>query len=103
MNDLIKYSFNSTLTISPIPSNISEPVAYVFIFVSCLFWGGNYLPVKHYDTGDGVFFQFVVCISVWVTGVFVHSARLFPKFYGLPAIGGVIYNFLILVICKKIN
>jgi hypothetical protein len=38
--------------------------------------------VKHYDTGDGMFFQLVVAISIWTTGLIVQVAKGFPQFYG---------------------
>ena len=98
--DLINTNYmprmSSTLTTStkPIPfSHVSITAGYICVIVSTVLWGGYLLPVKHYDTGDGVFFQFVMCISIWFTGIFVNCVRDFPKFYGLTVLGGVGIHF----------
>jgi glucose uptake protein GlcU len=62
------------------------------MFLSVVIWGCNVLPLKHYDTGDGIFFQFIMCVSIWLTGVVVNCIREFPKFYGLTAIGGAFWT-----------
>jgi hypothetical protein len=48
--------------------------------------------VKHYETGDGMFFQFVVCIGIWISGMVVFAVQSFPKFYAVPLLGGVIWS-----------
>jgi hypothetical protein len=47
-----------------------------------LFFKGNNLPVKYYETGDGMFFQLIVAFSIWTTGIIVHAVQGFPQFYG---------------------
>ena len=85
-------STTSSTDIVPI-SHVSITFAYICVFIASILWGAFLLPVKHYDTGDGIFFQFVMCVSIWFTGIFVNCIRQFPKFYGSTVIGGV---------CKKI-
>lgn len=65
-----------------------ELLGYMGMVVASVFWGGNNLPIKHYETGNGMFFQFIVGIAVWQTGIVVHWIRGFPKFYPLPLLGG---------------
>ena len=70
-------------------SHVSITVAYICIFVASILWGVFLLPIKHFDTGDGIFFQFVMCVSIWFTSIFVHAIRQFPTFYGWTVVGGV--------------
>ena len=78
----------STTDVVP-PSHVSITVAYICIFVASILWGVFLLPIKHFDTGDGIFFQFVMCVSIWFTSIFVHAIRQFPTFYGWTVVGGV--------------
>eukprot|EP00397_Hematodinium_sp_SG-2012_P070493 GEMP01129886.1.p1 GENE.GEMP01129886.1~~GEMP01129886.1.p1 ORF type:complete len:103 (-),score=12.46 GEMP01129886.1:193-501(-) len=43
-------------------------LGYLCCFIAVLFFGSNYLPVKKFDAGDGFFFQWILCIGIWVTG-----------------------------------
>lgn len=65
-----------------------ELFGYLGMVIASVFWGGNNLPVKHYETGDGMFFQLIVGIAVWSSGIIVHWIRGFPKFYAFPLLGG---------------
>ena len=38
-------------------------VGYLCMVVSSAFYGLNYIPVKKFETGDGMFFQLVVSIG----------------------------------------
>src|SRR5688572_2627101 len=42
-------------------TSIPTYVGYIAMAVSCFFYGSELLPVKQYETGDGVFFQWVFC------------------------------------------
>jgi len=41
----------------------SQLIGYIGIATAVLFFGSNFIPIKKYETGDGMFFQFVVCIG----------------------------------------
>ena len=66
-------------------------IGFVYLFGSSVLWGSSYLPVKHYETGDGMFYQLVVCLAIWTVGVAVHIIRGFPTFYALPILGGMFW------------
>ena len=42
---------------------VSQTVGYIGIACAVFFFGSNFIPIKKYETGDGMFFQFVVCIG----------------------------------------
>ena len=59
---------------------------------SVLLFGTNYLPVKQYDVGDGFFFQWCLCIGIWLVGVCVDLLHPKPPpFEPLAMLGGVIW------------
>lgn len=44
--------------------NMSEMViGWIAVAIAVLFFGSNFIPIKKFETGDGMFFQFVVCIG----------------------------------------
>lgn len=67
-------------------------VGYILILVTVVFWGLRSVPIKHYETGDGVFFQFFICLGVWTISYFVNCIRSFPKFYALPMVSGLSWS-----------
>ena len=64
-------------------------VGYIAVFVAVFFYGSNFIPVKRFDTGDGMFFQWVMCIGVWLTGLAINFARQQPPFF-LPVVIGAV-------------
>ena len=55
-------------------------------------FGSNYLPVKSFDTGDGVFFQWVMSVAILIGGFVTYSIQKFPPFYVGAMIGGCIWS-----------
>ena len=50
----------------------SPSVGYVCALGAVLGFGSNFLPVKKYDTGDGMFFQLCMCCAVWLEGLILN-------------------------------
>ena len=90
------YAANMSSYPSPSPSplppqpvqQVSELVGYASVCVSVLFFGSNLLPIKQFETGDGMLYQFVFAAAIWVVGFVVFCVQSFPKFYVLPMLGG---------------
>ena len=55
-------------------------------------FGSNFIPVKKYNTGDGMFFQWVLCIGIWLVGLIVNLIRYQPPFYMPLFLGGVLWT-----------
>jgi hypothetical protein len=53
-------------------ANLPEYSGFLFLVGSSFFYGSNFLPVKQYETGDGLFFQLILCIAIWTVGVIVN-------------------------------
>ena len=69
-------------------STLTFVLSFISITTASVLWGVNNLTVKHFDTGDGVFFQFVVGLGIFSSGVIVHVFRGFPRLYALPLLSG---------------
>jgi glucose uptake protein GlcU len=68
-----------------------ETVGYICCVIAGVFFGSNYIPVKKYECGDGVYFQWVLCSAIWFTGFVVNGIRNFPPFQPLAMLGGVLW------------
>lgn len=89
--------YNTTTSfITTTPSNgVSDfniIMGYCCMGIACLFFGIFNLPVKHFTTGDGMFFQLLVGLSIWSVSFIVHCVRGFPQFYALPMLGGLFWS-----------
>ncbi len=69
----------------------STLTGYLCALVSIIFFGSNFVPVKRFETGDGMFFQWVLCCAIWCVGLVVYAIRGFPTFQPLAMLGGAIW------------
>lgn len=76
------------MTVDTVPNYIG----YIALTISVIFLGSNYLPVKRYKTGDGMFFQLMMITGIWMVGFIVNWFRNFPRFYPLPMLGGFLWS-----------
>ena len=72
------YMSANTTTISP-PAQVPNYVGFICLSVSVLFFGSNFLPIKAFDTGDGMFFQLILTTAIWSVGFVVNCIRNFPR------------------------
>jgi hypothetical protein len=86
LSSVISSASNSTT------SDLPEWSGYLFLLGCSFFWGSNFIPVKQFETGDGMFFQLILCVAIWSSGFIVNAARGFPKFYPLPVVGGIFWT-----------
>lgn len=70
-----------------------EILGYIGVIIAVIFFGTNFLPVKKFDTGDGLFFQWVLCIGIWLVGLTVNLIRKQPPFFYPSLIGGFLWTF----------
>ncbi|XP_067948407.1 transmembrane protein 144-like [Watersipora subatra] len=89
--DLYGSAANAT---SPNPSGSGELpiyVGYIGCLLAALLFGSNFIPVKKFETGDGVFFQLILCIAIWLPSVILNAIRGFPRFWPFAMLGGFIW------------
>ncbi|GAB1601687.1 transmembrane protein 144-like isoform X1 [Argonauta hians] len=86
-------------------STASVTTGYICSLISVIFYGSNFVPVKQYDTGDGMFFQWVLCSGIFLIGLFINMYKQ-SIFYPLAMVGGVIWgtgNLCVVPILKTIG
>lgn len=79
---------------------------YVACGVAVFFYGSNFVPVKKIHTGDGLFFQWVLCAAVWCTSLVANIILKSPAFWPLAMLGGAIWatgNITVVPIVKTIG
>ena len=54
----------------------SAGIGFIAAMVAVLSFGSNFVPVKKVQTGDGVFFQWVMCNAIFVTSFPVLFAQV---------------------------
>jgi len=76
-------------------SSSTEEKSLVVGFVACAIaafgFGSNFLPVKKIYSGNGIFFQWAMCIAIWLVGLCVYVYQSFPKFEPMAMLGGALW------------
>ncbi|KAL1777536.1 transmembrane protein 144 [Sigmodon hispidus] len=79
---------------------------YLSSAVAILLFGSNFVPLKKYDTGDGMFLQWVLCAAIWLVALVVNLILRAPKFWPFAMLGGCIWatgNIAVIPIIKTIG
>jgi hypothetical protein len=84
--------FSPTNTTHVHSDTVPSFVGYIALSISVFFLGSNYLPVKAFETGDGMFFQLILTSGIWFVGFVVNCIQGFPKMYPLAMLGGVFWS-----------
>ncbi|XP_061164844.1 transmembrane protein 144-like isoform X2 [Saccostrea echinata] len=87
-------------------STIPQYIGFIAAGVSVLLYGSNFAPVKKFETGDGMFFQWILCGAALLVGIIVQVIRGTRHFYPLVMIGGLVWetgNICVVPIIKTIG
>jgi hypothetical protein len=107
MDTAVTDFMNFTTTVGPEPApHYSLGVGFIAVALAAVLFGSNLLPIKKFETGDGMFFQWIYCASVWITGFVVNIVKGFPVFHPLAMLGGFLWctgNVLTVPILKTIG
>ena len=68
-------------------------VGFIGCIVAAVFFGSNLVPVKQFSVGDGFFFQFISCVTIFVVGLIVDIIINNQRFYPLVMVGGISIAF----------
>ena len=92
MNSTILSTTTTLISTTLAPtSSLPSWSGFLFLLGASFLYGSNYIPVKQYKTGDGMYFQLVLCSAIWTVGLVVYLARDAPTFYALPMLGGFLW------------
>ncbi|ERE90424.1 transmembrane protein 144 [Cricetulus griseus] len=79
---------------------------YISSAIAVLLFGSNFIPLKKYDTGDGMFLQWVLCAAIWLVALVINLILHCPKFWPFAMLGGCIWatgNIAVVPIIKTIG
>mmetsp|Transcript_18916 Transcript_18916/g.35685 ORF Transcript_18916/g.35685 Transcript_18916/m.35685 type:complete len:378 (-) Transcript_18916:241-1374(-) len=85
---------------------VSVLLGYVGIVMAMVFFGSNFIIVKKFDSGDGVFFQLWMCMGIWTVGLVVNLMQGSPKFWPFAMLGGALWatgNVLCVYVIQQIG
>lgn len=92
---------------SSVSSNTTDlAVGFTSAAVAVLLFGTNFVPVKKFDTGDGMFFQWILCAAIWIVASIVNLIQNCPTFWSLAMVGGFLWatgNVTVVPIVKTIG
>uniref|UniRef100_A0A674KGI5 Transmembrane protein 144 n=1 Tax=Terrapene triunguis TaxID=2587831 RepID=A0A674KGI5_9SAUR len=74
--------------------------------IAVFLFGTNFVPVKKFDTGDGMFFQWILCAAIWIVSLVVNLIQNSPRFWPLAMVGGSVWatgNITVVPIVKTIG
>eukprot|EP01060_Flectonema_neradi_P004691 TRINITY_DN1306_c1_g1_i1.p1 TRINITY_DN1306_c1_g1~~TRINITY_DN1306_c1_g1_i1.p1 ORF type:complete len:473 (+),score=94.52 TRINITY_DN1306_c1_g1_i1:86-1504(+) len=84
----------------------NSTLGYISAMIAVFFFGSNFVPVKTCETGNGIFFQWILCSAIMLAGMVVQLFRGSPDFQPLAMFGGFLWctgNILAVPIIKCIG
>lgn len=85
---------------------VPASTGFICVFIAMIGFGSNFIPVKRFETGDGMFFQWVLCCAIWCCGLIVYCVQGCPTFQPVAMLGGFIWatgNIMSVPIIKTIG
>ncbi|XP_056010433.1 transmembrane protein 144-like isoform X1 [Ostrea edulis] len=85
---------------------IPEYMGYITAGIAVLLYGSNFAPIKKFESGDGMFFQWILCGAALLVGIIVQVIRGTRHFYPVVMIGGLVWetgNICVVPIVKTIG
>uniref|UniRef100_A0A3Q2CEP3 Transmembrane protein 144b n=1 Tax=Cyprinodon variegatus TaxID=28743 RepID=A0A3Q2CEP3_CYPVA len=80
------FFFGNSTNVTNFAYGITANMAAVVLY------GSTFVPVKRIETGDGMFYHFVSCASIWVVSLLGDLFMRTPKFHPLAMFGGVLWS-----------
>ncbi|KAM9579514.1 transmembrane protein 144 isoform 1-T2 [Guaruba guarouba] len=99
-------SIGKTYSTFNISNGTDLAIGFTSSTVAVLLFGTNFVPVKKFDTGDGMFFQWILCASIWIVSLVVNLIQNCPRFWPLAMVGGFVWatgNVTVVPIVKTIG
>ncbi|XP_061440386.1 transmembrane protein 144 isoform X2 [Rhineura floridana] len=92
---------------SSVSSNVTDlTIGFSSSAIAVILFGTNFVPVKKFDTGDGMFFQWILCAAIWIVSLIVNLIQNSPRFWPLAMVGGFLWatgNITVVPIVKTIG
>ncbi|KAF2978651.1 hypothetical protein EK904_010643 [Melospiza melodia maxima] len=101
-----KMNIGKAYSAANISNGTDLAIGFASSTVAVLLFGTNFVPVKKFDTGDGMFFQWILCASIWIVSLVVNLIQNCPRFWPLAMVGGFVWatgNVTVVPIVKTIG
>ncbi|XP_059700437.1 transmembrane protein 144 isoform X3 [Haemorhous mexicanus] len=101
-----KMNIGKAYSAANISNGTDLAIGFTSSTVAVLLFGTNFVPVKKFDTGDGMFFQWILCASIWIVSLVVNLIQNCPRFWPLAMVGGFVWatgNVTVVPIVKTIG
>ncbi|XP_071087351.1 transmembrane protein 144-like isoform X2 [Haliotis cracherodii] len=85
--------------------DIPQYAGFICCGIASILFGTELIPVKKFETGDGMFFQWVFSTSIIISAIVIQTIRL-SRFYPFVMIGGILWatgNICVVPIVKTIG
>ncbi|EYC36576.1 hypothetical protein Y032_0881g2838 [Ancylostoma ceylanicum] len=69
----------------------SNALGLIAAFLATVLYGSCYVPVRWFEAGDGLYFQWMMCIGQLISGVFVLALVDWPPIFPLAMLGGAFF------------
>uniref|UniRef100_A0A1I7X7P2 Transmembrane protein 144 n=1 Tax=Heterorhabditis bacteriophora TaxID=37862 RepID=A0A1I7X7P2_HETBA len=70
----------------------SVPIGIISGIVSTVTFGSTYVPVRWFEAGDGLYFQWLMAIGQFMVGMVVLASSGWPPIYPVAMLGGVFFT-----------
>ncbi|KAI6174571.1 hypothetical protein M3Y97_01005300 [Aphelenchoides bicaudatus] len=67
---------------------VEQLLSLAEIFFACFLFGSLFVPIKRFNPGDGLFAQFLMCLTIFFVGLVAFAWDNFEHFYPLAMLGG---------------
>ncbi|KAL6738136.1 hypothetical protein Aduo_011716 [Ancylostoma duodenale] len=69
----------------------NNALGLIAAFLATVLYGSCYVPVRWFEAGDGLYFQWMMCIGQLISGVFVLALVDWPPIFPLAMLGGAFF------------
>ncbi|VDM19237.1 unnamed protein product [Wuchereria bancrofti] len=66
-------------------------IGFLSCIISCIAFGFMFVPLRKFDSKDGLYVQWVQCAVVFVLGFVINIVRGFPAFNPIAMVGGFLF------------
>ncbi|VIO93159.1 T-cell receptor beta chain ANA 11, putative [Brugia malayi] len=66
-------------------------IGFLSCIISCIAFGFMFVPLRKFDSKDGLYVQWIQCAVVFVLGFVINIVRGFPAFNPIAMVGGFLF------------
>lgn len=70
---------------------MNEGIGFICCIIAGVCFGSNFLPVKKYEVGDGIVFQWIMCCGILIVGLITVGFEKEREVHTLTMVGGALW------------